>query len=84
MSKEEHGAKGKMSLYFYFKESPSGHIEDGKAIELQAKDKDIIQLIKHDWHMEMFKGHRDEDNKIIYEISTNNLIKLIEEHGERK
>jgi hypothetical protein len=81
--KKESGAKGKMTLYSYFKESTSSHVEDGESIQINAKDENTIQLVENDWHFNVFKTYGNEHNKYIYEIKVDDLIKLIKEHGRK-
>lgn len=83
MSREHNGAEGQMNLYFDFYESASGHVENGRSINLKAKDENIIQLVEEKWNSEIFKNSRNSKNTDIYEISVDELISLIKERGSK-
>lgn len=81
---EHHGATGEMCLKRSWTETSNGHIEtyDDSKLESTTDGKSIVLVITRGVK-NFIKSSENEQTEERYQLSTNDLVKLIKQHGKR-
>lgn len=81
---EQHGTKGTMWLKHSWSETSSGHVEtlDDSILESTTDGKDVV-LVKTKGVTNFIKTSEGSKTEERYQISADDLISLIKQHGRR-
>lgn len=77
------GASGEIELRYHWAESSSSHLETESVATLAALDSGNLILIERNEKSNFFKNEASERSSRLFKISVEQIIDLIEKHGER-